>query len=78
MTAEMRDAIATVEAFLNGTGNMWTWDDFLSVPPLDPAVTILQGFCRKLRSDYPPENPIAYCSDEGKAVLRRHIDEFNE
>lgn len=55
MTRELQDAIETIEEFLDGTGNMWGWDDFLSVPPRDPAVATIQGFCRQLRADYPPQ-----------------------
>jgi hypothetical protein len=76
MTKEMQEAIATIEEFLNGTGNMWEWDDFLSVPPRDPLVTTLQGFCRQLRSDFPPANVREYCSEEGKQRLRSYLATF--
>jgi hypothetical protein len=76
MTADMREAIVTIEEFLRGTLSMYTWDDFLSVPPRDPLVTTLQGFCRQLRSDYPPTNSFEYCSEAGKARLRRHLEEL--
>lgn len=75
MTTEMRDAIVTIEEFLDGTGNMWGWDDFLSVPPRDPMVTTIQGFCRQLRTDYPPTDRHEYCSAEGKARLRLYLEE---
>ena len=70
MTREMADAVETIYEFLNGTGNMWAWDDFLSVPPRDPRVTVLQGFCRQLRSDFPPMDKHGYCSVAGKDRLR--------
>ncbi len=76
MTIDMREAIVTIEEFLSGTLSMYTWDDFLSVPPRDPMVTILQGFCRQLRSDYPSTNPLEYCSEAGKARLRRYLEEL--
>lgn len=56
MTQQVADAVVTIRKFLDGTGNMWKWNDFLSVPTRDPGVTILQGFCRQLRADYPPLN----------------------
>ena len=77
MTTEMREAIVTIEEFLKGTGNMWAWDDFLSVPTRDPLVTVAQGFCRQLRSDYPPTNPIEYCSEAGKRRLRCYLEELS-
>jgi hypothetical protein len=75
MTTEMREAIVTIEEFLDGTDDVWAWDDFLSVPPRDPLVTTIQGFCRQLRSDYPPTDRREYCSAEGKARLRSYIEE---
>lgn len=78
MTSEMQDAINTVNEFLNGTGSMWAWDDFLSVPPRDPQVTALQGFCRQLRSDYPPLSPREYCNEAGKAHLRSYVEELGK
>jgi hypothetical protein len=73
MTKEMDDAFVTIHDFLDGTGNMWAWDDFLSVPPRDPKVMAIQGFCRQLRSDYPPLNAHDYCSDAGKNRLRTFV-----
>lgn len=75
MTTEMREAIDTIEEFLNGTGNMWAWDDFLSVPPRDPMVTTIQGFCRQLRTDYPPTDRREYCNEDGKLRLRLYLAE---
>ena len=73
MTQEMDEAMVTIREFLDGTGNMWEWDDFLSVPPRDPAVIAIQGFCRQLRADYPPLNTRDYCSAAGKDRLRTFI-----
>lgn len=73
MTQELDEAIVTIREFLDGTGNMWAWDDFLSVPPRDPRVIALQGFCRQLRADYPPLNKGDYCSDAGKDRLRTFV-----
>jgi hypothetical protein len=75
MTTEMQEAIVTIEEFLNGTGNMWSWDDFLSVPPRDPMVTAMQGFCRQLRTDYPPVDRREYCSEDGKVRLQLYLAE---
>lgn len=75
MAVEMRDAILTIEEFLDGTGNMRAWDDFLSVPPRDPILASIQGFCRQLRTDYPPTSRLQYCSEDGKARLRLYLAE---
>lgn len=72
----MQEAIVTIEEFLSGTGNMWEWDDFLSVPPRDPLVTTIQGFCRQLRFDFPPASPREYCSEKGKQQLRLYLAEI--
>lgn len=74
MTQEMREAMVTIEEFLNGTGDMWAWDDFLSVPPRDPIVRSVQGFRRQLPGDYPLTDRREYCSEEGKARLRLYLE----
>jgi hypothetical protein len=74
MTTEMLEAIATIEEFLSGSGNMWAWDDFLSIPARDPLVAVVQGFCSQLRSDYPPTNRVEYCSEAGKRRLRSYLE----
>jgi hypothetical protein len=63
-------AIATVRAFLDGSGGVWDWDDFISVRAVDPEVRKLQGLCLALPDDYPPARSQEYCNEEGFARLR--------
>ncbi len=71
---EMQSALVTVRDFLDGKGDPWAWDDLLSLPPRDPAVIRLQGICRQLPSDYPPERRIDYCSTEGLVFLEHVLE----
>lgn len=76
MSKAMEEAIATIRDFLDGRGNPWAWDDFLSVPPSDPEVVRLQGFCRKLAYDYPPQESTEFCSSAGMDRLRAEVDQL--
>ena len=73
LTDEMKDALATVQRFLDGTDGTWEWDDFLSVPAVDPKVKELQDFCCRLPVDYPPQRQIDFCNHEGLDALRLFI-----
>lgn len=75
MSEEMRAALDSVRDFLEGTGGDWDWDDFLSVPARDPNAKRLQGFCRQLTHDFPPETRTEYCSRSGMERLRAVLDE---
>jgi len=63
-------AIATVRAFLDGSGGVWDWDDFISIRAVDPEVRKLQVLCVSLPDDYPPSTRQEYCNEEGLARLR--------
>lgn len=76
LSEAMRSALVTVRKFLDGGGDPWAWDDFLSVPTNDPGVSRLQGLCRQLPSEYPPERKIDYCSDAGPLYLRSVVEEI--
>ena len=77
MTQEMKETIREIRDFLEGQGNPWAWDDFLSVPPPDPEVAELQIFCRELSFYYPPEKETEYCSKAGMDQLRARIDQLS-
>lgn len=76
MSNAMQEAITAIRNFLDGQGDPWAWDDFLSVPVSDPEVRRLQGFCRQLPHDYPPEQGTDYCSRAGMERLRTLLDEL--
>jgi hypothetical protein len=77
LSEEMQSALVTIREFLDGKGDPWAWDDFLSVPTNDPAVSSLQGICRQLPSQYPPERKIDYCSNAGMLYLRHVLEEMS-
>lgn len=78
MSNEMREALEVARDFLSGQGGPWDWGEFINLPVRDPAASRFQDFCRSLPVTFPPINPIEYCSDDGKAALRRYIDELTE
>ncbi|MBA5872857.1 MAG: hypothetical protein GDA68_23175 [Nitrospira sp. CR2.1] len=76
MSSEMAEALAVIRNFIEDKEEPWEWDDFLSVPPKDPDVVRLQGFCRQLTHDYPPEHENQYCSSTGMERLRTLLEEL--
>lgn len=72
---ELRDALITIRRFLDGTDEVWDWDDFLSVPAQTTKVAQLQGFCRQLPTAYPPEQKTDYCNALGLQKLREVVIE---
>ncbi len=61
-----RDVEGYLRDFLGGTGGVWDWDDFTSIPIADPT---LEGF-REVAASVPL--PL---DAEGEATLRRLLEE---
>jgi hypothetical protein len=72
---ELRDAVVAIRHFLDGTGDKWEWDDFISVPAKNQEVARLQGFCQQLPELYPPVNKTDYRSATGLVRLREILAE---
>ena len=60
----------TIEDFLNGTGGMWDWDDFISVPLKDPKLDAIRRECVYVEYDFPPQDKGQWCSEAGCKALR--------
>ncbi len=75
---EMRDAVTAIRHFLDGTGDEWEWDDFISVPAKNQDVAKLQGFCRELPTTYPPTKKTEYCSAGGLERLRQILSDLEK
>jgi hypothetical protein len=74
------DVVATIEAFLEGTGQEWDWDDFISLELEDPSLEDVRRRCVSLPLRFPPTLAGYYCSEEGleelremSRVLRSHV-----
>ena len=65
-----------IEAFLDGTGGDWDWDDFISFPLADPELDSIRIRCDRLSADFPPTAPGHYTNDAGLEVLRKYVTEL--
>lgn len=72
--ATPEEVAATLEAFADGSGGRYDWDDFVSVPLRDPALEATRLRCARLPEEFPPERPGQYCSDAGLDVVRACAD----
>lgn len=70
------DLADLIERFLQGTGNDWEWDDFLSVRQRNPRFERIRERCASLPTDFPPSDERHYCSVDGLGVLQSIIDEL--
>ncbi|MFZ2643176.1 MAG: hypothetical protein WA117_19445 [Verrucomicrobiia bacterium] len=69
-----KDELAnSIEAFLNGTSEVWDWDDFISSKQSDPVIEEIRLRCANLPWEFPPNHPGEYCGDAGTRVLRDYI-----
>ncbi len=59
-----------IEAFLDGQGEHWDWDDFISVKLPDPELEKIRLLCSSLPESYPPTQHGHYCGEEGLKLLR--------
>jgi hypothetical protein len=74
MTRE--ETAITIEAFIDGTGSPWDWDDFLHTTTKDNLITDIQRQCVSLPDTYPPDKANDYCNDKGIEALRGFIREL--
>jgi hypothetical protein len=66
-----REEIArTIEAFVNGTGRQWDWDDFTSIRLDDPELEAIRKRCVAIPDEFPPTTRTDYCSPAGLQVMR--------
>ncbi|HEY6070661.1 MAG TPA: hypothetical protein VIU85_04730 [Chthoniobacterales bacterium] len=66
----------TIEAFANGGGDQWAWDDFISIRLSDPGLEAVRQKCVAVRDEFPPSDPRAYCSDAGLAAMRQIVQDL--
>lgn len=65
-----------IEDFLTGHGDAWDWDDFVSVPIVDPRLESIRARCANLDEEFPPVRTGAYCGEDGISVMRQFICEL--
>lgn len=64
------EAAESIEAFLEGRGDKWDWDDFTSIKKTDAYLESVRLQCLSAHDDYPPKKRGHYCSPEGMIFLR--------
>ncbi|MGB2714952.1 MAG: hypothetical protein WBC51_12280 [Vicinamibacterales bacterium] len=65
-----RQAAELIEAFLDGSGGRWDWDDFTSTRAVDPRVEGARRRCLEISERYPPTLANEWCSTAGRPMLR--------
>jgi oligopeptide transport system permease protein len=60
---------AMLEAFVDGTGDSYDWDDFISIPQKDPLLEQVRDRCAGLSWEYQSPTPNRYCSEAGMQVF---------
>ena len=68
MTGE--EVANTIDAFVDGTGGRWDWDDFISVPLSDPKLENIRREAASIPSRFPSNRANMWCSFEGIEELR--------
>jgi hypothetical protein len=70
------EVILEIEKFLNGTGDAYDWDDFLTFPIYDQQLDEIRIECAELRDKYPPGGCRQYCGDEGLKRLKEIVEQL--
>jgi hypothetical protein len=61
----------TIQAFLDGTGGKWDWDEFVSLRIRnDRGMDAIRELCAAIPDIYPPDNPGHYCGEQGIQFMR--------
>jgi hypothetical protein len=63
-----------IEKFVNGAGDQWAWDGFISIRIDDPELEAIRKRCVAIRDEFPPSDPRAYCSEAGLAEMRQMVE----
>jgi hypothetical protein len=64
------EAASAIEAFVDGRGEKWDWDDYISVRRGDAYLDSVRLRCAGAPDKYPPKKDGHYCSPDGMLVLR--------
>ena len=59
-----------IDAFVDGTGADWDWDDFCSLEIENQALDAIRLRCCSLPLIHPPQSADRYCNQAGIDLLR--------
>jgi hypothetical protein len=72
-----REVSRILENFIDGKGDRWDWDDFVSGLSLeDDYLEKIRTRCDGLSEEFPPDKPGEYCNEQGREVIRGYIREL--
>ena len=72
------EAADTIERFVDGITHKWEWDDFCSIPIVDPHLDMIRLRCARLPQECPPIEKGHYCSEAGLEVMRQIVRELRQ
>jgi len=73
-TGRSRGEVAdTIERFVDGICSRWEWDEFCSVPIIDPELDGIRIRCGGLPQEHPSNQKGHYCSEEGINEMRQIV-----
>lgn len=73
-----KEVAEIIQAFLDGTGGQWDWDDFISVKQKDEYLENIRKICDNIPLEYPSDKAGHYANDEGLKKLQAIVKELLE
>ena len=71
------EVASIIQAFVDGTGNPYDWDDFLCGGRIeDQALEKIRARCAALPQEFPPLQPGEYCGREGVELMQSFVAEL--
>jgi hypothetical protein len=67
-----------IEAFVEGTGRDWDWDDFCSLKIENRELDAIRLKCINLSFTHPPPTRHRYCNEEGIQLLRAIVKDLRK
>ena len=72
-----RKVADALEAFAEGRGSQWDWDDYTSATFFaDPYLKHVQERMTDLSDEFPAERGQGYCNPEGLQIIRDYVTEL--
>ena len=77
-TVSRAEAADLLRAFVEDEGNLWEWDDFISVPIADPHLESIRRRCASFPEEFPPTEAGHYCGPRGIEVIEAYFLELRK
>jgi hypothetical protein len=74
--AERRFVASTLQAFLDGTGGAWDFDDLIHEKFSDDLARAAVKAAGNMPLEHPSDHPQSYCSPEGAQKIQMLVDEL--